>query len=183
MNQTELILPVDALRHDAGYCWTIELPAEIAVGDDIDNPAKSDLQLWEGERPLGPPHADHNRIRNVGRGLYSHWGRRLYFSSATTDEPTTSGMTYRILASKAGDDAETTRPSPNPSQGTFPRLAALAKELRRANTYGSTDLLYNPAGDPERRIKMLEAKVEYLLDRALCREISASSACTRIAPI
>ena len=164
MEQVELILPIDTIRHDKGLCWTTELPAEIAIGDDLNNPAKSDLQLWEGDKPLGPAHASHNRIRNVGGGLYSHWGRRLYFSSAIADEPTNSGQVYRVSASKAGaEDKEEHLRSTIP-RAVFSRLATLTKELRRANKYGSTDLLYNPDGDPERRLKMLEAKVEYLLD-------------------
>lgn len=164
MGRVEFILPIDAIWHDAGCCWTIELPAAIAIGDDLDNPAKSDLQLWEGDRPLGPPHANHNRIRNVGGGLYSHWGRRLYFSSAIADEPAKSGQIYRVSAQKAvTEDKKEHLGSIIPS-AVFSRLAAMAKKLRRANTYGSIDLLYNPEGGPERRVKMLEAKVEYLLD-------------------
>ena len=106
MVQVEFILPIDAIQHDTGFCWMIELPDKIAVGDDIDNPAKSDLRLWEGDIPLGPPHANHNRIRNVGRGLYSHWGRKLFFSSAIADDPTTSGQIYRISASKSAGEVK-----------------------------------------------------------------------------
>jgi SAM-dependent methyltransferase len=164
VKHVELTLATAAMRHDAGCCWTIELPKEIAIGDDIDNPTKSDLQLWEGDKPLGPPHAHHNRIRNAGGGLYSHWGRNLFFSSAAADSPAASRLTYRIKASKAANEVKTQHSGPDAPGTTFPRLAAMAKELRRASRYGSTDLLYNPDGDPDRRIKMLEAKVEYLLD-------------------
>jgi SAM-dependent methyltransferase len=164
MRQVEFIVPIDAIRHDTGFCWTFELPEGVAIGDDVDNPAKSDLRLWEGDRPLGSPHADHNRIRNAGGGLYSHWGRNLYFSSAVADEPSATGLIYRIKASAADDEIKREDLSSSSPTATFPRLAAMAKELRRANKYGSADLLYNPGGDSERRVKMLEAKVEYLLD-------------------
>jgi 2-polyprenyl-3-methyl-5-hydroxy-6-metoxy-1,4-benzoquinol methylase len=164
MEQVEFLLPIDAIRHDAGYCWTIELPEEIAIGDDIDNPVKSDLQLWEGDIPLGPPHANHNRIRNAGGGLYSHWGRNLFFSSAIADEPATSGVIFRIRASKAAGEVKKEHLGSAAPGAVFPGLATMAKELRRVSKYGSTDLLYNPEGSPERRIEMLEAKVEYLLD-------------------
>jgi len=77
------------------------LPAEIESGNDIDNPTKSDLQLWEDERPLGPAHAKHNRIRNAGTGAYSHWGRRSYFPSAIAEAPPASGLIYRTKSSGA----------------------------------------------------------------------------------
>ena len=167
MDRIDIVLSTEAMRHDAGFCWVVELPSEIAPGDDIDNHDKSELELWEGDMLLGPAHAVHSRIRSLGGGLYSHWGRQLFLSSAVANEPAASGMVYRIRASKAGPDAiagsQTVVPSPA-SDAIFPRLAAIESTLRRANKYGSTDLLYNPKGDNDQRIRMLEAKVEYLLD-------------------
>jgi hypothetical protein len=98
MKQIDLILPMDACRHDEGFCWVVELPSEVAPGDDSDNHDKSDLQLWEGDKLLGPAHAVHSRIRKLGGGLYSHWGRKLFLSSAVADEPVASGLAYRIRA-------------------------------------------------------------------------------------
>jgi len=165
MAHIDLVLPIDAIRHEEGCAWTIELPDEVAAGDDIDNLEKSDLQLWEGDKLLGPGHADHHRIRSVGGGLYSHWGRHLYFSSAIAHEPPASGLVYRVRASKAGEaaTAQTAVTASLAPDVIFPRLATFEKDLPQVNKYGSTDLLYNPKGDPEQRIRMLEAKMEYPL--------------------
>jgi SAM-dependent methyltransferase len=167
MNQIDLVLPIDAYRHDEGFCWVVELPSAVAPGDDIDNHHKSDLQLWEGDKLLGPAHAVHSRIRKLGGGLYSHWGRKLFLSSAVADEPVASGLAYRIRASKAeegGVSGNQTATNSPVNDAIFPRLAAIKSALHPTNKYGSTDLLYNPEGDHQRRIRMLEAKVEYLLD-------------------
>jgi SAM-dependent methyltransferase len=166
MNQIDTALPTDAIRHDEGFCWVVDLPSEVAPGDDANNHHRSDLQLWEGDKVLGPAHAAHSRIRKLGGGLYSHWGRHLFLSSAVANEPA-SGLVYRIRASKAEPgtvDGNQTAASPPVNDAIFPRLAAISGALQQANKYGSTDLLYNPGGDQQRRIRMLEAKVEYLLD-------------------
>jgi SAM-dependent methyltransferase len=176
-------LPTDAMRHDEGFCWVVDLPSEVAPGDDINNHDKSDLQLWEGDKLLAPAHAAHSRIRGLGGGLYSHWGRKLYLSSAVADEPAASGLVYRIRASKAGPDvvADNRTALLSPAIDViFPHLAAIESTLRGVNTHGSTDLLYNPKGDHDLRIRMLEAKVEYLLDelysaKSQLRRLAAAS--------
>lgn len=167
MDQIDVILSTGDMRHDEGFCWVVDLPNEFAPGDDIDNHDKSDLQLWEGDRLLGPAHAAHSRVRGSGGGLYSHWGRRLYLSSAVAKDPVSSGLAFRVRASRAGpdtvaDDQATIHAAAN--DVIFPRLAAIESTLREANKYGSADLFYNPRGAHDRRIQMLEVKVEYLLD-------------------
>ena len=166
MERVEFVLPVAEMHQDEGFCWTIDLPSEIAAGDDSQHHTRSDLQLWQGDEQLGPGHAQHDRIRNVGGGLYSHWEGRLYFSSTSGDVPPARGSVYRVVATKSGRTTANELPAPagSSSNTLFPRLDALAKELRRVGEHGSTDLLYDPKGDTEQRTKMLEAKVEYLLD-------------------
>ena len=33
MAHIDLVLPIDAIRHEEGCAWTIELPDEVAAGD------------------------------------------------------------------------------------------------------------------------------------------------------
>src|SRR5205823_12565958 len=50
-----------------------ELSGLAAVADDLANPRRSPLILYEDGRPLGPPHSLHDHIRQLGEGRYSHW--------------------------------------------------------------------------------------------------------------
>ncbi|NMN73802.1 hypothetical protein [Rhizobium sp. 57MFTsu3.2] len=58
----------------------------------------SSIELRESGLQLGPPHAQHDHIRNVGKGAYSHWGGELYFSSSDGTDPRTNGRTYQVAA-------------------------------------------------------------------------------------
>jgi len=92
----ELAIDPRQARPDQGFCWIVDLPAQAAHGDDLDNPARSELQLFEDSTPLGPAHADHHRIRVVGGGLYSHWKRQLYFSTSDNIPPAASRRKIRV---------------------------------------------------------------------------------------
>ena len=63
--------------------------------DDIPNPASSKLRLFENGKELGPPHSLHETIRAIGRGAYSHWTRKLWFSSSDGTSPLTNGRSYQ----------------------------------------------------------------------------------------
>ena len=56
----------------------------------------SQLLLYENGNRLGPAHAQHDRIREVGRGAYSHWGRTVIFSSSDGTDPRTNGRRYSL---------------------------------------------------------------------------------------
>jgi len=56
----------------------------------------SQLQLLENGRPLGPGHALHQTIRDVGQGTFSHWIGHLYFSTSDGTDPRTNGRHYTI---------------------------------------------------------------------------------------
>jgi SAM-dependent methyltransferase len=155
----ELTLAPNRMRPEQGLCWTFELPREIAIGDDLGYPARSELQLFADGEPLGPGHADHNRIRLVGGGLFSHWRRQLYFSTPDNIPPAASGRRYWIRAARSagGGEAET-------AERRESLLGAVAPELRRLAKDRSLDLLAPIPGLLEQRVEMLERKVEYLLD-------------------
>jgi hypothetical protein len=63
--------------------------------DGIANPAFSNLRLFEDGQELGPPHSSHATIRAIGRGAYSHWTHKLWFSSSDGTSPMTNGRSYR----------------------------------------------------------------------------------------
>lgn len=162
----EFRLEKESMRHEKGRCWIITLPSEFGPGDDMDHQTRSKLEVFEDGRQLGPPHADHNRIRVNGSGLYSHWGRQLYFSSSDNTAPDNNGRCYVVRGPHCLDpvpeeaiavEGEAVEPP------LFPRLAALEREL--SNVSPSRDLLHDPAGGTlQERLRLLEAKVEYLLD-------------------
>jgi 2-polyprenyl-3-methyl-5-hydroxy-6-metoxy-1,4-benzoquinol methylase len=161
MAEDYIEMPLDPamMRHEAGLCWQVDLPADIAQGDGAGNPARSTLLLFENGQPLGPAHADHNRIRVRGGGIYSHWGRRLYFSTSDNADPTQPERRLSLRASRRahGESAE-------PEQVRPSLLDRLAPELRHLSPSLSLDFLATAPRTADDRIQMLERKVEYLLD-------------------
>ena len=64
--------------------------------DSAESPEASHLQLTENARVLGPAHSEHDSIRSLGRGRYSHWNEPtvLYFSTSDSSDPRTNGRRY-----------------------------------------------------------------------------------------
>ena len=170
----ELTLAPDQVRPEQGLCWTLDLPPEVSLGDNLDNPARSDLQLFEDRRPLGPAHADHSRIRLVGGEPYSHWKRCLYFSTSDNTPPVASGRRYWVRTTKGPASRDTEF-----SERGRSLLESLAPELRRVGKSMSLDMLATFPGSVEQRVEMLESKVEYLLDELY----SAKSLLRYLAPM
>jgi hypothetical protein len=67
------------------------------IPDSSARPRESRLQLFEDGRPLGPAHSQHADIRAKGRGLYSHWGEGVYFSSSDDFDPRENRRNYSAL--------------------------------------------------------------------------------------
>jgi len=65
--------------------------------DSADDNARSDIELYEDEKPLGPAHSTHADVGNLGQGRFSHW-RFAYsmflFSSSDNTDPNTNGRNY-----------------------------------------------------------------------------------------
>ncbi len=55
------------------------------------------LILLEDDTPLTAPHTAHDEIRRLGRGRYSHWGRRIYFSTSDNTDPRRNGRVYKLM--------------------------------------------------------------------------------------
>jgi hypothetical protein len=64
--------------------------------DDTEHPQRSTLAVFEDARPLGPPHAIHAHIRQIGGGAFSHWSSQLRFSASDNSDPRSNGRSYRI---------------------------------------------------------------------------------------
>lgn len=113
-------LSTKGFRSDGGYAYKIS--QSIANGDDSATPTKSILKLYENGVELGPAHAVHDDIRNLGKGRFSHWGTTLLFSASDNTDPRTNGRTYTYVMGTATTDptAPTSPPTstnPNVTEG------------------------------------------------------------------
>jgi len=94
--------PVERLRlqgpfqREHGFCWVAKLPDSLPPGDQGGSIA-SPVVLIEGTQALGPGHVLHSDIRKHGRGRYSHWGSRLYFSTSDNSDPNSKGREYTLV--------------------------------------------------------------------------------------
>ena len=60
---------------------------------------QSGLTLFEDGKPLGPPRAIHQDIREKGGGRYSHWTEQgLYFSASDNSDPRAKGRRYEVAS-------------------------------------------------------------------------------------
>jgi len=87
------------IEHESGCCFRAIIPA-FRQGDDSEYPDRSQLELFEDDRPLRPAHSLHDDIRHLGGGRYSHWGDSLYFSSSDQSDPRSSGRKYLVRGPK-----------------------------------------------------------------------------------
>jgi hypothetical protein len=82
---------------DGGVAWMRVLPVELQSHTDKQSaPYQSDLRFFEDGQELGPGHARHETIRNIGGGHYSCWSDRLYFSTSDGSDPNTNGRSYTL---------------------------------------------------------------------------------------
>lgn len=86
-----------------GQSWQLRLPLSIAPGDDIGDPRRSPLRLFEDGTELGPAHAVHADIRGLGGGRFSHWNRTLLFSTPDGSDPRRNGRAYAVEVPQALD--------------------------------------------------------------------------------
>ncbi len=83
-------------EHRSGFCWVADIPELAWCGEETPDDF-SPLWLWEGGAPLGPARSIHARIAAEGRGGFSHWGRKLFFSASDNSDPNTNKRRYRVL--------------------------------------------------------------------------------------
>ncbi len=89
---------VDAadIRPEIGHAFAFRVPRWLPE----DSRSRSSLALFEDGKPL-IPHALHDSIRTAGKGLYSHWGRQVYFSAFDNSDPRSNGRSYRYRVAEA----------------------------------------------------------------------------------
>ena len=90
-------LSVYEIRADLGLAYRINLPSIVPSGDDVNDQARSQLRLFESGVELGPPHSNHDDIRTMGGGRYSHAGAVLWFSTRDNGSPLTNRRKYQVL--------------------------------------------------------------------------------------
>ncbi|MGM9475680.1 pectate lyase family protein [Pedobacter sp. GSP4] len=100
-------LSLSGVKSEGGYAFKIS--QSIAGGDNSSAKEQSILRLFEDGVELGPAHAVHDDIRNIGKGRFSHWGTTVIFSASDNTDPRTNGRSYTYVmgASTALPPAET----------------------------------------------------------------------------
>ncbi|MBD0271762.1 MAG: hypothetical protein ICV73_07510, partial [Acetobacteraceae bacterium] len=92
----------DQIRPFANLPYTAPVRAPgfpyVVSSDALGGNTNSRLALYENGTRLGPAHARHDLIRDVGQGAYSHWGRTLIFSASDNTDPRTNGRRYSLEA-------------------------------------------------------------------------------------
>lgn len=83
---------VQVCSTETGNCYLASLPERLLSDRD----SASALRLFENGREIGPAHASHSEIRQLGAGRYSHWGNQLYFSTSDNSDPRTNGRRYTV---------------------------------------------------------------------------------------
>jgi len=90
--------------HVSGHCWKVTMPAGFMPGDHDFRGRTSRLQLYQGERELGPAFSLPRFIAEAGNGAYCHRGDELYFSTLGNLQPDMMAMTLRVKGIVKSDD-------------------------------------------------------------------------------
>lgn len=96
---TENLVDMSSLISDNGFAFMAVISAGVPV-DNLNLSFQSPLRLFENGIEMGPAHALHVDIRNIGMGRYSHWantdgsGERIRFASSDNSDPRTNGRIY-----------------------------------------------------------------------------------------
>ncbi|MAE72037.1 MAG: hypothetical protein CME06_16415 [Gemmatimonadetes bacterium] len=84
---------------DGGASYIMQIPADVP-SNGPERHGVSTLALLENGVPLGPAHQGHDAIRRQGKGRYSHWKGRVFFSSSDGSNPNTNGYDYTWIEMK-----------------------------------------------------------------------------------
>ena len=103
-------IPSSAIEGRRGFSFAAALRARV-LGDDLDNPLQSATRLFEDHRELGPPHAPHVAIEELGEGRFSHWQNSLIFSTSDGSSALENGRSYRALVELKGSEQDNSFPT------------------------------------------------------------------------
>lgn len=97
----DFLIPASAIARQSGFRYTADLPTPnywlFESLTDSPNRPKSETELFEDNKPLGPTHSLHDDILELGLGRFSHWGSTLYFSTSDNSDPRTNGRFYKVV--------------------------------------------------------------------------------------
>lgn len=97
---------IAGFRPDGGTAWIADIPSELWHETDTNElPYRSRLRLLEDGRELGPAHALHSSIQDMGEGRYSFWSGVVYFSASDGSDPNVNGRVYSIIREPLKSDA------------------------------------------------------------------------------
>lgn len=126
---SEFVLEPNSIIEENGYCWQIDLSEFPIEGDSSEEPHRSSFVLCEDGRPLTRGHSSHDVIRNIGKGNFSHWGKRLYFSTSDNSDPRTNQRKYSLQSEDTLEDPD--REGENPEYRILRQTALRKLGLRR----------------------------------------------------
>lgn len=109
--------------------WSADAPFG---GDDGTRAYRSSLCLFEDRVRSTIAHSPHWTIRKIGAGRYSHWKRKLFFSTSDGSDPNVNGRVYSFDFSL--------------DQGTWHR-ERLARSARRWDWHPRKDYFRSRGGD------------------------------------
>lgn len=137
-------IDLTGLRSDGGYAYHISYPLSV-TGDSNTSPSSSTMHLYENGVELGPAHAVHQDIRDLGKGRFSHWGTTLYFSASDNTNPATNGKKYTYsmgsgtaTAPIVTDPATPTAPAAGTATTTGITSALMGYAMYNGTTTGGT---------------------------------------------
>ncbi len=99
------LVPLPKPQPETGHCWIVSHSTGLGLGDSPDSPASSCLRLFENGIEIGPPHSDHEAIRALGGGRFSHWGDKIYLSSSG-EAPASKSSFVALVAPRAPTEYE-----------------------------------------------------------------------------
>jgi len=80
------------IASDGGFAYKIYgLPVS---GDSESKPTASTMKVFENGKELGAAHSNHEDIRKIGKGRFSHWLNAVIISTSDNTDPRTNGRKY-----------------------------------------------------------------------------------------
>lgn len=89
-----MVVPMRRFVREAGFAWRAETPELEPWCDTLELPTRSRVVVLEEDLALGPAHAQHEVVRSIGRGAFSHWNGGILLSTSDNSDPTTNGRRY-----------------------------------------------------------------------------------------
>jgi len=89
-----LPVPLEGSWRVGGHAWAVRLPGLEYMADRAIFPRMSFVVVYEDGVPLPGPHALHAEIRELGDGLFVHWGEYLVYSASDSSDPSCNGRRY-----------------------------------------------------------------------------------------